>query len=256
MAITGVAVLALVLVIWLIGKSIGRYNVIDVGWGLGFVVIAWVDLGWSAGHGDTVRRTVVTVLVSVWGLRLATYIGLRSRGRGEDPRYAELLATAPRNPDLHALVVVYLTQALAMWFVSLPVQVSMFERGPTSALTWIGVAVWVVGFFFESVGDGQLDTFRRDPESRSKVMDRGLWRYTRHPNYFGDACQWWGLFLVAAQQLVGACTILSPVVMTYTLTSKTGKPTLEKGMEQRRPGYTEYVARTSGFFPLPPRVRG
>ena len=87
-------------------------------------------------------------------------------------------------------------------------------------------------------------------------MDRGLWRYTRHPNYFGDACQWWGLFLVAAQQLVGACTILSPVVMTYTLTSKTGKPTLEKGMEQRRPGYTEYVARTSGFFPLPPRVRG
>src|SRR5713101_7606405 len=115
MAITGVAVLALVLVIWLIGKSIGRYNVIDVGWGFGFV--AWVDLGWSAGHGDTVRRTVVTVLVSVWGLRLATYIGLRSRGRGEDPRYAELLAKAPRNPDLHALVVVYLTQALAMWFV-------------------------------------------------------------------------------------------------------------------------------------------
>jgi steroid 5-alpha reductase family enzyme len=141
-----------------------------------------------------------------------------------------------------------------MWFVSLPVQVAMYERSTPGALTWIGTAVFSLGLFFEAVGDWQLSRFKADPDSKGKVMDRGLWHYTRHPNYFGDACVWWGLYLIAAQQWQGAFTILSTVLMTYTLANGTGKPTLERGMADRRPGYTDYIRRTSGFIPLPPRA--
>ena len=245
------AVVALVLVTWLIGRAIGRYNVIDVAWGLGFVLVAWVAFALSAGDGDDTRRVLVAVLVTLWGCRLAAYIGWRSRGRGEDPRYSEMLGDH-RGPALRALGI-FLTQAAAMWFVSLPVQVAMFERDEPGFLLYLGTAVWAIGFCFESVGDWQLSRFRADPASRGQVMNRGLWRYTRHPNYFGDACAWWGIYLIAAQQWMGALTILSPVPMTWTLTRKTGKPLLEQGMAERRPGYTDYVNRTSGFFPLPPK---
>jgi steroid 5-alpha reductase family enzyme len=244
-------VAALVLVTWLIGRAIGRYNVIDVAWGLGFVLVAWVAFALSAGDGDDTRRVLVAVLVTLWGCRLAGYIGWRSRGRGEDPRYTEMLRDH-RAPASRALGI-FLTQAAAIWFVSLPVQVAMFEPRAPGALLYVGTAVWVVGFTFESVGDWQLQRFRADEENRGQVMDHGLWRYTRHPNYFGDACVWWGLYLIAAQQWVGAVTILSPVVMTWTLTRKTGKPLLERDIAQRRPGYARYVERTSGFLPLPPK---
>jgi steroid 5-alpha reductase family enzyme len=137
--------------------------------------------------------------------------------------------------------------------VSIPVQVAMFETSEPGALLYIGTAVWAVGFAFESIGDWQLARFRADPANQGQVMDRGLWRYTRHPNYFGDACVWWGLWLIAAQQWQGLVTVLSPVLMTWTLTRKTGKPTLEKDIADRRPGYKEYVERTSGFVPLPRR---
>ena len=163
-----------------------------------------------------------------------------------------MLERATPIPALRARSI-FLTQAVAIWFVSLPVQVAMFEPSEPGVLLWVGIAVWAVGFGFESVGDWQLARFRADPASKGQVMDRGLWRYTRHPNYFGDATVWWGLWLIAAQQWAGAITILSPVLMTWTLTRKTGKPLLEQGMADRRPGYADYVERTSGFFPLPPK---
>ena len=232
---------------------------IDITWGLGFACVAAVMVVWSIGDGDNTRRTLVTVLVALWGLRLATYIALRSRGHGEDPRYAEILDRAS-GPDesggrraVRALVSLYLPQAVSLWFVSLPVQVAMFERSTPGALIWIGTALWAVGICFEAVGDWQMQRFRADPAGRGQVMDRGLWRYTRHPNYFGDACVWWGLYLVAAQQAVGALTILSPLAMTYFLVNKTGKPLLEAALVQRRPGYAQYVERTSGFVPRPPK---
>ena len=253
LVVTAGAVVLLLLVTWLIGRAIGRFNVIDVAWGLGFVVVAWVSFAASAGHGDDTRRVLVAVLVSGWGLRLGGYIAIRSRGKGEDPRYAEMLDRTDGDKGVYALRSIYLPQAVALWFISLPVQVAMYERSSPGLLMWIGSAVWLVGFFFETVGDAQLNRFRADPANRGKVMDRGLWRYTRHPNYFGDATMWWGIFLIAAQQWVGVLTILSPILMTWTLTRKTGKPLLEKGMEERRPGYADYVARTSGFVPLPPK---
>jgi steroid 5-alpha reductase family enzyme len=129
----------------------------------------------------------------------------------------------------------------------------MLEKGPIGVAAWIGAALWLVGFVFEAVGDRQLARFRADPANRGQVMDRGLWRYTRHPNYFGDACVWWGLFLIACDHWTGSLTVLSPALMTFFLVKGTGKPLLEKGMRRTRPGYGEYAARTSGFFPLPPR---
>ncbi len=140
-----------------------------------------------------------------------------------------------------------------MWFVSLPVQVAMFEQGEANLVTWVGVLTWLVGFTFETVGDLQLTRFRNDPSTKGQVLETGLWRYTRHPNYFGDACVWWGLSLVAFTSWPGILTILSPLVMTWLLARGTGKPLLEKDMASRRPGYAEYVRRTSGFVPLPPK---
>ena len=251
LAISAGAAVLLVVVTWLIARALGRYNVIDVAWGLGFVVMAWVAFARSSGHGDDTRRVLVAVLVTVWGVRLAAYIGWRSRGKGEDPRYAAMFEHRPA-PARSALGI-YLVQAFAFWFVSIPVQLAMFETSEPGALLYGGTAVWAVGFAFESIGDWQLARFRADPANQGQVMDRGLWRYTRHPNYFGDACVWWGLWLIAAQQWQGLVTVLSPVLMTWTLTRKTGKPTLEKDIADRRPGYKEYVERTSGFVPLPPR---
>jgi steroid 5-alpha reductase family enzyme len=249
--IAAAAVLVLVLATWMLGRALGRYNVIDVAWGLGFVLVAWVTFASSSGHGNDARRLVVALLVTAWGGRLAAYIAWRSRGKGEDPRY-QAMFEGHDDPARRALVV-FLTQGVAIWFVSLPVQVAMFETGEPGILFVGGVVVWAIGFAFESIGDWQLARFRADPASGGQVMDHGLWRYTRHPNYFGDACVWWGLWLVAAQQWQGALTVLSPVLMTWTLTRKTGKPLLEAGMAERRPGYRDYVERTSGFFPLPPR---
>jgi steroid 5-alpha reductase family enzyme len=230
-----------------------RHAVVDVAWGLGFAAIAVAAFLAAEGAGDGLRSALALVLTVVWGVRLAVHIALRSRGHGEDPRYVELLARAPGNPQLFALRRIYLTQGVVMWFVSLPVQVAMFERAEANLLTWLGVLVWLVGFTFETVGDWQLTRFRNDPASKGQVLDTGLWHYTRHPNYFGDACVWWGLSLVAFSGWPGILTILSPLAMTWLLAKGTGKPLLEKDMSSRRPGYADYVRRTSGFVPLPPK---
>jgi steroid 5-alpha reductase family enzyme len=164
-----------------------------------------------------------------------------------------MLRKATGSRAAWALRNVFLLQAVIAWFVSLPVQVAMAERSSVGVLTWIGVAVWVVGVFFEAVGDAQMAAFRRDDSRRGQVMDRGLWRYSRHPNYFGDACVWTGLWLVSAQQWQGVLTVLSPAVMVWFLAFKTGKPLLEASMARTKPGYADYMRRTSGFVPLPPR---
>lgn len=255
LALSLAAAVVVFVVAWLVGRRIGRYNVVDVTWGLAFVAIALTALLWARGVADitTARQWLVLALTAVWGVRLATYIGVRSRGHGEDPRYDAMLARATGSRDAYALTHVFLLQAAVAWFVSLPLQVAMFERSGLGVLAVAGTVLWAIGFGFEAVGDAQLAAFKRDPGNRGKVMDRGLWRYTRHPNYFGEACLWTGLYLIAAQQWMGAATVLSPVVMIYFVTAKTGKPLLERMMADTKPGYADYVRRTSGFFPLPPR---
>lgn len=263
--ITAFAVAVLLGLTLVVALRVGKHAVVDVAWGLGFAVIAVVSYVLSAAfdEGDPARRLLIAALTVIWGLRLATHIGLRSRGHGEDPRYEAMLDKAAeqgssRSRTAYAIRKIYLTQGAVMWFVSLPVQVAAFQPQGLGfdgfgVLVWIGVAVWALGFFFETVGDLQLTRFRNDPASKGKVLDTGLWRYTRHPNYFGDACVWWGLSLIAFSAWPGILTVLSPVFMTFLLAKGTGKPTLEKDMDQRRPGYTDYIRRTSGFFPLPPR---
>ncbi|MEV0459244.1 DUF1295 domain-containing protein [Catellatospora methionotrophica] len=249
----GVA-LAVVLVAFGFGVAGGRHRVVDIAWGAGFAAVAGTTFLLSAGTGDPLRRALVTVLTVVWGLRLAVHIAWRSRGHGEDRRYERLLARARGDRDLYALRTVYLLQGALIWFVSLPVQVAQYDPDPPDWWLVVGVVVWAVGFGFETAGDAQLLAFTRRPDSAGRVLDSGLWRYTRHPNYFGDACVWWGLYLLAAVGgWAGAMTVLSPLLMTWFLAAKTGKPLLEADLLRRRPGYADYVRRTSGFFPLPPR---
>lgn len=253
LAVTLVAALLVVLVAFTIGVSTGKHRIIDVFWGIGFAAIALTGLVLSAGQGDDLRRWLVTAMTVLWGLRLAVHIALRGRGEPEDPRYAKLLSRAPGDPNLYAFRMVYLLQGLSFWFISFPVQVAQYDPDPPTLLSYVGVAVWAVGLFFETVGDAQLTAFRADPANRGTVMDRGLWRLTRHPNYFGDACVWWGLWLFAADSWLGLATVVCPLVMTYLLTRRTGKPLLEAQLASTRPGYAEYVRRTSGFIPRPPK---
>jgi len=238
-------------VTFLIGRSIGRYNVVDATWGVSFVAVAAV--GAALGTGDAFRRLLLLALVAVWGLRLAWHMIGKSAGKGEDPRYEALL-----KGDFSAVNVlrkIFLLQAVVTWFISLPIQLSA-TLGPTpTALVPVlvaGVVVWAVGVLFEGVGDLQLRRFKADPANKGVIMDRGLWAWTRHPNYFGDAAVWWGLWLITITGWLSLSTVLSPVAMSYFLVYATGARLTEKIMADR-PGFAEYRSRTSFFVPRPPR---
>ncbi|WP_314414653.1 DUF1295 domain-containing protein [Streptomyces kroppenstedtii] len=250
------AALTVMLVTFAVAVRKGLHRVVDVAWGLGFTAVALVSFLASAGEGDEGRRLLVTALTAVWGLRLAGHIAWRGRGHGEDPRYDAMLAKAPGSRNLYALRMVYLLQGALVWLVSLPVQAAQYVSGPLGGLVWAGVVLWAVGMFFETVGDFQLARFKADPVNRGRIMDRGLWSWTRHPNYFGDFCVWWGLFLLACDSGAAVVvSVLSPLVMSFLLINGSGKPMLERHMAER-PGFAEYRARTSGFFPRPPKRRG
>jgi steroid 5-alpha reductase family enzyme len=244
------ALLAVHGVTFVIARRIGRYNVVDVAWGLGFIAIALVAA--ILGDGDAFRRWLLLALVSIWGLRLSWYIYRRSAGKGEDPRYADMLRGATVGQVVGK---VFLVQGVATWSVSLPLQLSAVNGATPRrwlAVTLAGVLVWLTGVAFEALGDHQLRVFKSDPSHRGVVMDRGLWAWTRHPNYFGDACVWWGLWLITITGWWSLATVLSPSLMTYFLVYATGARLTEKYMRGRR-GFDEYQQRTSFFIPRPPR---
>lgn len=254
--VSATALAALVLVYgasFVIGHQIGRYNVVDVTWGASFVVVAAVAA--VVGDGDAFRRVLLLALVAVWGLRLAWHMVTKSAGKGEDPRYDKLL-----GGDFSAANVIrkiFAVQAVMAWFISLPLQLSA-ALGPTPRvllpILLVGVAVWILGVLFEAIGDRQLRQFKADPANKGMIMDRGLWSWTRHPNYFGDASVWWGLWLITITGWPSLLTVLSPVAMTYFLVHATGARLTERIMAGR-PGFREYCARTSFFVPRPPRSR-
>jgi steroid 5-alpha reductase family enzyme len=257
LTVTAAALLVLMVAAFLVGRATGKHRIVDAVWGAAFAVVAVVSFGLSSGHGDPARRGLISVLTVVWGLRLAVHIGLRGRGAPEDPRYAAMLAKAPGSRDWYAFRKVYLLQGVLVWFISLPVQAGQYQRpialGLTVATAVAGCVLWAVGFFFESVGDWQLARFKADPAHRGRLLTTGLRRYTRHPNYFGDACVWWGLFALACLTPWGLLTVLSPVLMTWLLTRGSGQPLMERHLRETRPEYAAYAARTSGFVPRPPR---
>lgn len=234
---------------------IKNQSIIDIFWGPGFVVAAIVSYVMSNGSGgDDTRRIVVLALATIWGLRLGFYIGHRNRGHGEDRRYTALMRHQTGSLVGYLVRRIYGLQGVLIIVVSLPVQFAMYQRTSLGVIGGLGIALWVIGFAFETIGDWQLTRFKAHPGHAGQIMDRGLWGWTRHPNYFGDACVWAGLFLLALGAPWGLVAIISPIVMTRLLVSFTGKALLEKGMRRSRgEAYERYVANTSGFIPRPPR---
>lgn len=251
-----VAVTVFVGIIMAVAIRIKNQSIIDIFWGPGFVVAAVVSYLMSiGGDGDDTRRLVVLALTSIWGLRLGVYIGNRNRGHGEDRRYTSMMRQHTSGSVVVFLIKrIYGMQGALIVLVSLPVQLAMYQDASLGVLGAIGIALWAVGLFFEAVGDWQLARFKADPDNQGKIMDRGLWGWTRHPNYFGDSVVWVGLFVLALGAPWGLVAIISPIVMTKLLVSYSGKAVLERGMRRRRgEAYDTYVASTSGFFPMPPK---
>lgn len=204
-------------------------------------------------HGA--RAAWLLGLVVVWAVRLSVYITARNWGHGEDRRYQAIRARNEPNFARKSLYRVFGIQAVLAWIVSMPFLVGMATPSPLSVLDYVGIVIAVIGIVFEAVGDAQLSYFKRDPGNAGQVMDRGLWRYTRHPNYFGETCIWWGVWLIAISGggLAALWSVIAPLQMTFLLLKVSGVTLLEKDISERRPAYRDYVARTNAFFPGLPR---
>ncbi len=247
--VAGLVVMTLMVIVWVTSIVLGDASIVDMVWGLGFVVVAWSTFLVSDSTGP--RPLLMTALVTVWGLRLSGYLVWRNLGEEEDKRYQKMRARNPESFWWTSLFKVFLLQGLLMWVISFPVIVAQRSGTGLIWLDFLAIGIWGTGLVFESVGDFQLARFKNQPGSEDKVMDSGLWRYTRHPNYFGDFCVWWGHYLVAVA--AGAWwTVFSPLVMSFLLMRFSGVTLLEKTITSRRPGYADYVARTNTFFPGPP----
>jgi steroid 5-alpha reductase family enzyme len=220
-------------------------------WPLAFIAVAITAL--IAGSGDEGRRILIACVVAIWGARLSIHLLVRNAGKEEDFRYAAMRAKRGHRFWLTSLVTVFLLQGLRVWVVSLPVQLSAIPDRPLGWLAIVGAIMWAIGVVFETIGDTQLMRFKANPGSRGQVLNTGLWRYTRHPNYFGDFLVWWGIFLIAAESGAGAWGVAGPLLMTLLLVKVSGAGLLEKDIAVRRPGYADYVRRTSGFIPRPPK---
>jgi len=240
--------------VWMISVRLEDASIADVCWGLGFVLLAW--LYFVLSPANTPRSWLVAGLVTLWGARLSWHIFRRRHGKGEDPRYQAMRALHAPAFWWRSLFTVFWLQGAILWFVALPLLVAEQAAYPRTltAVDGLGVVLFAVGFSFEVVGDRQLHRFRADPSNRGRVLDRGLWRYTRHPNYFGDAVLWWGLYAIAAATPNGWLTVLSPVLMTFLLMRVSGVTLLEQSLKASKPGYHAYIARTPAFFPWFPRV--
>lgn len=248
-------VVATMTLLWLASVWRRDASIVDPFWGTGFVLVAAVCCWLGFPPGD--RAALLAAMVAAWGLRLSVFLLWRNWGHGEDRRYQAMRDRHGPRFWWVSLFTVFWLQALILWFVSLPVQAAS-ARPSARPLGWLdalGAVVWMAGLAFEAIGDWQLARFKADPRSAGKVMSRGLWRFTRHPNYFGDFCVWWGIYFIAAAG--GAWwTVASPLAMSALLLKVSGVTLLESTIVDRRPGYAAYQARTNAFFPGPPRRRG
>ena len=255
------APLALAFLTWL--ASVVRHDVslVDRAWGLLIASAASVCAALLPGAGD--RRVWMLALVWIWALRLSAYVSWRNWGHGEDRRYQAIRARNQPNFALKSLYLIFLLQAVLAWLVAAPFLAAFFggtgSPAPLGLLDALGIALAAFGVVSEAVADQQMARFKADPAHRGQVMDRGLWRFSRHPNYFGECCLWWGFWLMAlgAAGIAGAWwSVVSPIVMTVLLLKVSGVSLLERDIAERRPGYREYVARTNAFFPGWPRADG
>ncbi len=251
------ALTAVLVLVWGVSLLVRDASIIDPCWGLGFVLVSWLSwLSWGLNTVADWRSLLLAILTTVWGVRLSLYLLWRNAGHGEDRRYAAMRQFHGPRFWWVSLFTVFLLQAVILWFVSWPIQASasVGSQQPLGCLDGLGLAMWTIGFLFEAVGDWQLARFKANPANSGRVMDRGLWRYTRHPNYFGDCCVWWGIYLIAAANGVW-WTIASPILMTFLLLKVSGVSLLERTIDDRRPEYAAYKTTTSSFLPWPPSTK-
>jgi steroid 5-alpha reductase family enzyme len=259
--LAGLIVLGYMVILWIVSLILKNSSIVDIFWGLGFVVVGWAYF--LLTDGPLARKLLIMALVTIWGLRLSTHILVRNWGKEEDFRYRQWRNEHGARWWWVSFFQVFLLQGFLLWVISMPLLVAQMGTsllagilGPVpqhlTVFDVIGAMLWTLGFFFEAVGDAHLARFIRNPANRGKLLTSGVWSYTRHPNYFGDAAQWWAYFLIAGAA-GGWWTVFSPLLMTYLLTRVSGVAMLEKSLSKEKPGYAEYTARTNAFWPWLPR---
>ena len=242
-------IIGILTLLWLLSVVIKDASIIDIFWGIGFVVLAWLYRYLLKNESD--KSLIFCILVSIWGLRLGLYLASRNLGKGEDYRYQAWRKQYGDNFWWISYFRVFLLQGFLMWIIAAPLLIIQ----TTTELTWLdvlGIILWTIGFAFEAVGDWQLSNFKKNIDNKGKVLDTGLWKYTRHPNYFGDTVVWWGFFCFALS-VGGWWTVFSPILMTFLLMKVSGVVMLEKTLVITKPQYKDYINRTSSFFPMPPK---
>lgn len=250
-AYEGVLILAMMTLLWLLSLALKNASIVDIFWGVGFIVVVW--FAYSTASGYLPRKTLICALTTLWGLRLALHIGFRNLGKPEDYRYAKWREENGPRWWWRSFLQVFLLQGFLMWIISAPLIAAQTSGFPAilSPLDHVGASLWTLGLLFETIGDLQLTRFKADPSNQGRLLTTGLWKYTRHPNYFGEAVVWWGIYVVALA--AGAWwTVFSPILMTWLLLRVSGVSMLERRM-RLKPGYEEYMRKTSAFLPWFPK---
>lgn len=250
-AYTAAIALALVLLLWLASIPLRDVSIIDMAFSAMIATLLLLAY-YLAGAEGTVPGLIL-VLVCIWAARMTIYLVQRNWGQGEDPRYTRLRSWVAEGWPFYWLSLrqVFLLQGVVIWVLTLPQQIAMVtgDTVEPGVLAALGLGLWCLGFFFETVGDAQLKKFKADPDKRGQVLDTGLWRYTRHPNYFGELCQWWGLFAIALEAPWAWCGIIGPLLYSWLVINVTGQRTLDKKLTREKPEYADYIRRTSGLIP-------
>jgi len=253
--ITAGTVLTLVILLWLLSIPLRDISIIDMAFSL-LIATTLLLVYWRSGMPGGVPGLIVS-LVSIWAMRMAAYLVHRNWGHGEDPRYTRLRQWVAPGWPFHWLSLrqVFLLQGCVIWALTLPQQIAIANGATASvgALAIAGTCLWIVGFYFETLGDYQLSQFKANPAQRGQVLNTGLWRYTRHPNYFGELCQWWGLFIIALEVPWAWCGIVGPIVYSWLVINVTGQRTLDKKLAREKPEYAAYMRTTNGLLPGLPR---
>lgn len=236
---------------WILSVYRRNVAIVDSLWSLMFALMAYIYAARAPVLGP--RALLVISLVTVWALRLSLYISWRNHGHGEDRRYQAIRARNEPNFAVKSLYLVFGLQAVLAWIISLPLLAAISNPSDLGVLDLAGAVLWLLGLTFEAGGDWQLTRFKADPANKDQVMERGFWRFTRHPNYFGDFCVWWGFYLIAAS--AGSWwSVAGPALMSVLLLRVSGVTLLEKDIGERRPQYADYIRRTNAFFPGPPKA--
>lgn len=243
-------VLGSMTLLWLISLRLKDASIVDPFWGPGFAIASITYYLVDGRYPD--RGTLVLGLVTLWATRLGYHLYVRNRREGEDPRYAAMRKARGKQFPLISLFTIFWFQAFLLWVISLPILGSIASQAPLGFFDILGMVVFLIGLTIESIADNQLSLFRAVPANKGHVLDTGLWRYSRHPNYFGEAVLWWGLYLIAVSA-AAYWAIVGPILITFLLLRFSGVPMLEEGLSASRPGYSEYIKRTSSFLPWPPK---